>query len=112
MATGELVAALAMTEPGAGSDLQSIKTRAERSGNGWVVNGSKTFITNGQHANLVVVAAQTQPGAGAKGNDGVAATVKNTAGEVDAEELHRSILCAQQMMISEVLDTERWLSRL
>ncbi|MGL5734317.1 MAG: acyl-CoA dehydrogenase family protein [Beijerinckiaceae bacterium] len=67
MATGELVAALAMTEPGTGSDLQSIRTRAEKSGNGWVLNGAKTFITNGQHANLVVVAAQTQPGAGAKG---------------------------------------------
>ena len=67
MATGELVAALAMTEPSTGSDLQAIKTRAEKSGNGWVINGSKTFITNGQHANLIIVAAQTQPGAGAKG---------------------------------------------
>ncbi|MBN9064269.1 MAG: acyl-CoA dehydrogenase family protein [Rhizobiales bacterium] len=67
MATGEFVAALAMTEPGTGSDLQAITTRAERSGNGWTLNGAKTFITNGQHANLVVVAAQTQPGAGAKG---------------------------------------------
>jgi acyl-CoA dehydrogenase len=56
-----------MTEPGAGSDLQSIRTRAERSGNGWVVNGSKTFITNGQHADLVVLAAKTDPSAGAKG---------------------------------------------
>jgi acyl-CoA dehydrogenase len=67
MASGDYVAALAMTEPGTGSDLQAIKTRAEKSGNGWVLNGAKTFITNGQHANLVVVAAQTQPGAGAKG---------------------------------------------
>jgi acyl-CoA dehydrogenase len=48
MATGELVSAIAMTEPGAGSDLQGIKTTAKRSGNGYVINGSKTFITNGQ----------------------------------------------------------------
>lgn len=61
MATGELIAALAMTEPGAGSDVQGIRTRAERSGNGWVLNGSKTFITNGQHANLILVAAKTDP---------------------------------------------------
>jgi acyl-CoA dehydrogenase len=67
MATGELIAALAMTEPGAGSDVQGIRTKAERSGNGWVLNGSKTFITNGQHANMIVVAAKTDPAAGAKG---------------------------------------------
>jgi acyl-CoA dehydrogenase len=67
MASGEMVAALAMTEPGAGSDLQGMRTRAERAGNGWVLNGSKTFITNGQHADLVIVAAKTDPSAGAKG---------------------------------------------
>lgn len=67
LATGEMVAALAMTEPGTGSDLQNIRTRADKSGNGWVLNGAKTFITNGQHANLIIVAAQTKPGAGAKG---------------------------------------------
>ena len=67
MASGETVAALAMTEPGAGSDLQGMRTRAERAGNGWVLNGSKTFITNGQHADLVIVAAKTDPSAGAKG---------------------------------------------
>ncbi|QCI65417.1 acyl-CoA dehydrogenase family protein [Phreatobacter stygius] len=67
MATGELIAALAMTEPGAGSDVQGIRTKAERSGNGWVLNGSKTFITNGQHANMIVVAAKTDPSQGAKG---------------------------------------------
>ncbi|MCZ0737471.1 acyl-CoA dehydrogenase family protein [Phreatobacter sp. AB_2022a] len=67
LATGELIAALAMTEPGAGSDVQAIRTKAERSGNGWVLNGSKTFITNGQHANLIVVAAKTDPSQGAKG---------------------------------------------
>jgi acyl-CoA dehydrogenase len=67
LATGELVGAIAMTEPGAGSDLQAIRTRAVRRGNGYVLSGAKTFITNGQHANLVIVAAKTDPAAGAKG---------------------------------------------
>jgi acyl-CoA dehydrogenase len=67
LATGELVGAIAMTEPGTGSDLQNVKATAKRSGNGFVLNGSKTFITNGQHANLVVVVAKTDPSAGAKG---------------------------------------------
>ncbi len=67
LATGELVGAIAMTEPGAGSDLQGVRTRAVRQGNGYVLNGAKTFITNGQHANLVIVVAKTDPAAGAKG---------------------------------------------
>jgi acyl-CoA dehydrogenase len=67
MATGELVSAIAMTEPGAGSDLQGVKTTAKRSGNGYVINGSKTFITNGQTANLICVVAKTDPTQGAKG---------------------------------------------
>jgi acyl-CoA dehydrogenase len=67
MATGELVAAIAMTEPGTGSDLQGVKTTAAKSGNGYVLNGTKTFITNGQHANLIVVVARTDPAAGHKG---------------------------------------------
>jgi acyl-CoA dehydrogenase len=67
LATGELVGAIAMTEPGTGSDLQGVKTTAKKSGNGYVLNGSKTFITNGQHANLVIVVAKTDPSAGAKG---------------------------------------------
>ena len=67
MATGELVGALAMTEPSGGSDVQSIKTRAIRDGNVYRVSGQKTFITNGQHANLVLVAAKTDPTEGAKG---------------------------------------------
>jgi acyl-CoA dehydrogenase len=67
MATGELVTAIAMTEPGAGSDLQGVKTTAKRSGNGYVINGSKTFITNGQTANLICVVAKTDPSQGAKG---------------------------------------------
>jgi acyl-CoA dehydrogenase len=67
LATGELVGAIAMTEPGTGSDLQAVRASARRSGNGYVLNGSKTFITNGQHANLVIVVAKTDPRQGAKG---------------------------------------------
>jgi alkylation response protein AidB-like acyl-CoA dehydrogenase len=57
--TGELVTALAMTEPGAGSDLAALNTRAQRDGNRWILNGAKTFITNGTSADLVIVAART-----------------------------------------------------
>jgi acyl-CoA dehydrogenase len=67
MATGELIGAIAMTEPGAGSDLQGVKTRAERDGNQYRINGSKTFITTGQNANLIIVVTKTDPSAGAKG---------------------------------------------
>jgi alkylation response protein AidB-like acyl-CoA dehydrogenase len=67
MVTGECIGAIAMTEPGAGSDLQGIKTSALREGDNYVINGSKTFITNGQHAGVVVLATKTDPKAGAKG---------------------------------------------
>jgi acyl-CoA dehydrogenase len=67
MVTGDVVGALAMTEPGAGSDVQGIRTNAVRDGDEWVLNGSKIFITNGMHADLVIVAAITDPGKGAKG---------------------------------------------
>jgi len=67
LATGELIGAIAMTEPGAGSDLQGVKTSAKKDGNHYVINGSKTFITNGQLANLVIVVTKTDPAAGAKG---------------------------------------------
>ncbi len=65
--SGECITALAMTEPGAGSDLQGIRTRAVRDGDGWVLNGSKTFITNGINADLVIVFAQTDPDKGSMG---------------------------------------------
>ena len=65
--SGELVTAIAMTEPSGGSDLAALKTHAVRDGDSWVLNGSKTFITNGYGADLVVVAARTTPGSGAKG---------------------------------------------
>ena len=67
LATGELVGAIAMTEPGTGSDLQGVRTTARRSGNGYVLNGAKTFITNGQHADLIIVVAKTDPKEKAKG---------------------------------------------
>jgi acyl-CoA dehydrogenase len=67
LATGEMIGAIAMSEPGTGSDLQGVRATAKRSGNGYVLNGSKTFITNGQHANLIIVVAKTDPKEGAKG---------------------------------------------
>ena len=67
MAKGEIIGAIAITEPGAGSDLQGIRTTALRRGNGYVLNGSKTFITNGQNADVVIVVARTDPTLGAKG---------------------------------------------
>jgi len=65
--TGELITAIAMTEPGTGSDLQSIKTTAVKDGNGYKLNGQKTFITNGQTANLILVCAKTDASTGGKG---------------------------------------------
>ncbi|WP_022959910.1 acyl-CoA dehydrogenase family protein [Spongiibacter tropicus] len=67
MVSGEVVGAIAMTEPGAGSDLQAMRTSAKKDGDDYILNGSKTFITNGQHANMVIVAAKTDPSAGARG---------------------------------------------
>jgi acyl-CoA dehydrogenase len=65
--SGEAVGAIGMTEPGAGSDLAGIRSSAIKQGDHYVLNGSKTFISNGQHADLVIVAAKTDPAAGAKG---------------------------------------------
>ena len=67
LATGELIGAIAMSEPGTGSDLQGVRTTAVKKGNRYLLNGSKTFITNGQHANLIVVVAKTDPKERAKG---------------------------------------------
>ena len=65
--SGDLITAIAMSEPGAGSDLQGLTTTARRDGDDWVLNGSKTFITNGLLADLVIVVARTDPDAGARG---------------------------------------------
>ncbi|MDV3220822.1 acyl-CoA dehydrogenase family protein [Intrasporangium sp.] len=67
IASGDLIIAIAMTEPSGGSDLAALKTTAVRDGDGWVLNGSKTFITNGYQADLVIVAARTDASKGAKG---------------------------------------------
>ena len=67
MATGEMVGAIAMTEPGTGSDLQGVRTTARREDGEYVINGSKTFISNGQNCDFVIVVAKTNPEEGAKG---------------------------------------------
>jgi len=67
MASGEIITSIAMTEPGTGSDLQAVKTRAVRDGDEYVLNGSKTFITNGYNANVICVVCKTDPEARAKG---------------------------------------------
>lgn len=67
MVSGEIITAIAMTEPGTGSDLQGVKTTAIRDGDHYVLNGSKTYITNGQNADVVIVVAKTDPSLGSKG---------------------------------------------
>ncbi|MGV0408823.1 acyl-CoA dehydrogenase family protein [Corynebacterium resistens] len=76
LASGEFVGAIAMTEPGTGSDLQSIKTTAKRDGDEYVINGSKTFITNGSHADLIIVVCRT----GEEGHAGISLVVVETEG--------------------------------
>jgi acyl-CoA dehydrogenase len=80
LAKGELVGAIAMTEPGAGSDLQAIRTRAERRGNQYAINGSKTFISNGFLAGLVVVVCKTNPVERARGISLVLAETSDSQG--------------------------------
>ncbi|HEY4066253.1 MAG TPA: acyl-CoA dehydrogenase family protein [Burkholderiaceae bacterium] len=77
MASGELLAGIAMTEPGAGSDLQAVRTRALRDGDHYVINGAKTFITNGHSGDLLAVVVKTDPTLGAKG---ISLIVIETAG--------------------------------
>ncbi|WP_350270451.1 acyl-CoA dehydrogenase family protein [Brevibacterium sp. CBA3109] len=80
MASGELVAAIAMTEPGTGSDLQSVKTKAVRDGDEYVINGSKTFISNGTHCDIVVIVARTSEDGGGKGVSLIVAEVADLPG--------------------------------
>ncbi|BBZ33133.1 acyl-CoA dehydrogenase family protein [Mycolicibacterium confluentis] len=80
MATGEVLAAIAMTEPGAGSDLKAIRATAVRDGDEYVLNGSKTFITNGSSADLVLLAAKTDPKAGARGISLILVDVRDAPG--------------------------------
>jgi len=79
MARGELIGAIAMTEPGTGSDLQAVRTTARLQGNAYVINGQKTFITNGQNADLIIVVARTG-GPGAKGLSLIVLETKDNAG--------------------------------
>ena len=67
MVSGDIISAIAMTEPGAGSDLQGVRTTAKKDGNHLIINGSKTYITNGQNADVIIVVAKTDPTLGAKG---------------------------------------------
>jgi acyl-CoA dehydrogenase len=80
LASGEMVAAIAMTEPGAGSDLKGIRTSATRGAEGYKVNGSKTFISNGYLADLILVVAKTDPAAGSKGISLLLLETRNNAG--------------------------------
>jgi long-chain-acyl-CoA dehydrogenase len=80
MATGEFVGAIAMTEPGTGSDLQNVRTVARRDGDHYVLSGQKVFITNGQNANLVVVVCKTDKEEGAKGISLLVVEVENEDG--------------------------------
>ena len=87
--SGELVAAIAMTEPGAGSDLQGIKTTAIKQGDHYVLNGSKTFITNGQLANFIIVVAKTDPAEGAKGTSLICLETDGAEGFERGRNLHK-----------------------
>jgi len=89
MVSGEMVGALAMTEPAAGSDVQGIRTRAIRDGNAYRLSGQKTFITNGQHADLIIVAAKTDPKEGAKGISLVVVETDGAAGFVRGRNLEK-----------------------
>jgi acyl-CoA dehydrogenase len=80
MASGELIAAIAMTEPGTGSDLKAVLTRARREGAEYIIDGQKTFITNGQNAGLIIVVAKTDPPAGAKGTSLIVVEGEQDAG--------------------------------
>ena len=93
-ASGETIVAIAMTEPGTGSDLQGIQTRAERDGDDWIINGSKTFISNGQLADVCIVVARTDRDAGSKGFS-LFLVDADTPGYVRGRNLHKIGLRAQ-----------------
>ena len=93
--SGELITAIAMTEPGTGSDLQGITTTARRDGEGWVLNGSKTFITNGINADLVIVVARTDPDAPASRGTSLLVVERDQPGFVRGRNLDKVGLKAQ-----------------
>ena len=94
MAAGEIICAIAMTEPGTGSDLQGIKTTAVRDGDDWILNGQKTFITSGIHADIVIVAARTDPSAGSRGFS-LLVVERGMEGFTRGRKLHKVGLAAQ-----------------
>lgn len=89
LASGEFVGAIAMTEPSAGSDLQSIRTTAKRSGDEYVINGSKTFITNGSHCDVLILVCKTDPEAKSKGISLIVLETKNLPGFERGRVLHK-----------------------
>ena len=95
MATGELIGAIAMTEPGTGSDLQNIKTFAVKDGDDYIINGSKTFITNGQLGNLIIVACKTDREQGAKGVSLIVVETDNAPGFERGKKLKKLGLASQ-----------------
>ena len=94
MASGECITAIAMTEAGTGSDLQGVKTTAVRDGDCYVLNGSKTFITNGWNCDMVIVVAKTDPAAGSKGMS-LLAVDTSMAGFTKGKRLHKMGMSAQ-----------------
>ena len=94
MASGECITAIAMTEPGTGSDLQGVKTTAVRDGDCYVLNGSKTFITNGWNCDMVIVVAKTDPAAGSKGMS-LFAVDTSMPGFTKGKRLHKMGMSAQ-----------------
>jgi acyl-CoA dehydrogenase len=95
LCSGELVSAIAMTEPGTGSDLQGITTTARLDGNHYLLNGQKTFITNGQTANLIVVVAKTDPAEGARGTSLLVVETDDAPGFERGRNLHKLGMAAQ-----------------
>ncbi len=95
MATGEIVGAIAMSEPGAGSDLQGVSTSARKVDGGYVINGSKTWITNGQCADLIVTVCKTDPDAGSKGISLLAVEPKSATGFTRGKRLNKLGMHAQ-----------------
>jgi alkylation response protein AidB-like acyl-CoA dehydrogenase len=93
--SGELITAIAMSEPAAGSDLQGIKTYARRDGDDWILNGSKTFITNGINADLVVVVARTNPDAKASAGTSLLVVERDMPGFTRGRNLEKVGLKAQ-----------------
>jgi acyl-CoA dehydrogenase len=95
MASGELIGAIAMSEPGAGSDLKELKTRAVRVGDEYVINGAKTFISNGWLADVIVVAASTDPAQGSRGISLIVVDTRDATGFSRAAPLRKIGMKAQ-----------------